>query len=200
MPSDRRVPDRVTHAAARSRRSRISNFVGGEAATNLSTVELGADRNVCVVSSVQTNLIVDVFAVTTVTVRVATGAPVVRQADLAAVRPGSDRLRDRVRRRNGDGERRDERRTPAVHIGDPVGRRRTRHVGRNRHIDLSLAHGPTRRRFDDPPGRGPELPLPLRSTGLPAARGAPTGGSGTRLVPHDLGLLPARTRPRTVRT
>lgn len=39
------------------------NFVRGEAATNLSTVELGADRQICVVSSVPTNLIVDVFGV-----------------------------------------------------------------------------------------------------------------------------------------
>jgi hypothetical protein len=41
------------------------NFVAGEAATNLSAVDLGADRKVCVVASVQTNLIVDVFAVMT---------------------------------------------------------------------------------------------------------------------------------------
>ncbi|HYN33441.1 MAG TPA: hypothetical protein VES40_12510, partial [Ilumatobacteraceae bacterium] len=50
------------------------NFVGGEAATNLSAVDLGADRKVCVVSSVQTNLIVDVFAVMTAP----SGSPVER--------------------------------------------------------------------------------------------------------------------------
>ncbi len=50
------------------------NFVGGEAATNLSAVDLGADRQVCVVSSVQTNLIVDVFAVMTAP----SGSPVER--------------------------------------------------------------------------------------------------------------------------
>ena len=41
------------------------NFVRGEAATNLSTVKLGADRKICIVSSVQTNVIVDVFGVMT---------------------------------------------------------------------------------------------------------------------------------------
>jgi hypothetical protein len=41
------------------------NYVRGEAATNLATIELGADRKVCIVSSVQTNVIVDVFAVMT---------------------------------------------------------------------------------------------------------------------------------------
>ncbi len=41
------------------------NYVAGEAATNLATIELGADRQVCIVSSVQTNVIVDVFAVMT---------------------------------------------------------------------------------------------------------------------------------------
>ena len=41
------------------------NYVTGEAATNLATIELGADRRVCVVSSVPTNVIVDVFAVMT---------------------------------------------------------------------------------------------------------------------------------------
>ncbi len=39
------------------------NFRTGEAATNLATIELGADRQVCMVSSVRTNVIVDVFAV-----------------------------------------------------------------------------------------------------------------------------------------
>ena len=37
----------------------------GEAATNLATIELGVDRRVCIVSSVRTNVIVDVFAVMT---------------------------------------------------------------------------------------------------------------------------------------
>lgn len=41
------------------------NYVAGEAATNLATIELGSDRRVCVVSSVATNVIVDVFAVMT---------------------------------------------------------------------------------------------------------------------------------------
>jgi hypothetical protein len=41
------------------------NFVTAEAATNLATVELGTDLKVCVVSSVATNVIVDVFAVMT---------------------------------------------------------------------------------------------------------------------------------------
>ncbi len=41
------------------------NYIRGEAATNLATIELGVDRRVCVVSSVQTNVIVDVFAVMT---------------------------------------------------------------------------------------------------------------------------------------
>lgn len=41
------------------------NFVRGEAATNLSTVKLGANRKVCIVSSVQTNVIVDVFGAMT---------------------------------------------------------------------------------------------------------------------------------------
>jgi hypothetical protein len=41
------------------------NYVTGEAATNLATIELGVDRRVCIVSSVQTNVIVDVFAVMT---------------------------------------------------------------------------------------------------------------------------------------
>jgi hypothetical protein len=41
------------------------NYVTGEAATNLATIELGADRQVCIVSSVATNVIVDVFAVMT---------------------------------------------------------------------------------------------------------------------------------------
>ena len=41
------------------------NYVAGEAATNLATIELGADRQVCIVSSVSTNVIVDVFAVMT---------------------------------------------------------------------------------------------------------------------------------------
>ena len=41
------------------------NYVRGEAATNLATIELGADRRVCIVSSVPTNVIVDVFAVMT---------------------------------------------------------------------------------------------------------------------------------------
>ena len=41
------------------------NYVRGEAATNLATIELGVDRRVCIVSSVQTNVIVDVFAVMT---------------------------------------------------------------------------------------------------------------------------------------
>lgn len=41
------------------------NYVRGEAATNLATIELGADRQVCVVSSVRTNVIVDVFGVMT---------------------------------------------------------------------------------------------------------------------------------------
>ena len=39
------------------------NFRTQEAATNLATIELGADRQVCIVSSVRTNVIVDVFAV-----------------------------------------------------------------------------------------------------------------------------------------
>ncbi len=39
------------------------NYVTGEAATNLATIELGSDRQVCIVSSVRTNVIVDVFAV-----------------------------------------------------------------------------------------------------------------------------------------
>ena len=39
------------------------NYVAGEAATNLATIELGVDRRVCIVSSVPTNVIVDVFAV-----------------------------------------------------------------------------------------------------------------------------------------
>ena len=50
------------------------NFVRGEAATNLATVELGADRQICVVSSVQTNIIVDVFGVMTAP----SGSPVER--------------------------------------------------------------------------------------------------------------------------
>jgi hypothetical protein len=50
------------------------NFVAGEAATNLATVELGADRRICVVASVQTNIIVDVFGVMTAP----TGSPVER--------------------------------------------------------------------------------------------------------------------------
>ncbi len=41
------------------------NYVAREAATNLATIELGADRRICIVSSVQTNVIVDVFAVMT---------------------------------------------------------------------------------------------------------------------------------------
>ncbi len=41
------------------------NYRTGEAATNLATIELGADRQVCIVSSVRTNVIVDVFAVMT---------------------------------------------------------------------------------------------------------------------------------------
>ncbi len=41
------------------------NYVRGEAATNLATIELGVDRRVCIVSSVRTNVIVDVFAVVT---------------------------------------------------------------------------------------------------------------------------------------
>ena len=41
------------------------NYVTGEAATNLATIELGVDRRVCIVSSVRTNVIVDVFAVMT---------------------------------------------------------------------------------------------------------------------------------------
>ena len=41
------------------------NYVRGEAATNLATIELGVDRRVCIVSSVRTNVIVDVFAVMT---------------------------------------------------------------------------------------------------------------------------------------
>lgn len=41
------------------------NYVTGEAATNLATIELGVDRRVCIVSSVQTNVIVDVFAAMT---------------------------------------------------------------------------------------------------------------------------------------
>jgi hypothetical protein len=41
------------------------NYVRGEAATNLATIELGVDRQVCISSSVQTNVIVDVFAVMT---------------------------------------------------------------------------------------------------------------------------------------
>jgi hypothetical protein len=41
------------------------NYVTGEAATNLATIELGIDRRVCIVSSVRTNVIVDVFAVMT---------------------------------------------------------------------------------------------------------------------------------------
>jgi len=41
------------------------NFVRNEAATNLATIELGVDRRVCIVSSVRTNVIVDVFAVMT---------------------------------------------------------------------------------------------------------------------------------------
>lgn len=41
------------------------NYVAGEAATNLATIELGVDRRVCIVSSVRTNVIVDVFAVMT---------------------------------------------------------------------------------------------------------------------------------------
>lgn len=41
------------------------NYVAGEAATNLATIELGTDRRVCIVSSVSTNVIVDVFAVMT---------------------------------------------------------------------------------------------------------------------------------------
>jgi hypothetical protein len=41
------------------------NYVRGEAATNLATIELGVDRRVCIVSSVQTNVIVDVFGVMT---------------------------------------------------------------------------------------------------------------------------------------
>ena len=41
------------------------NYVRGEAATNLATIELGADRRVCIVSSVPTNVIVDVFGVMT---------------------------------------------------------------------------------------------------------------------------------------
>ena len=41
------------------------NYVRGEAATNLATIELGVDRRICMVSSVQTNVIVDVFAVMT---------------------------------------------------------------------------------------------------------------------------------------
>jgi len=41
------------------------NYVRGEAATNLATIELGVDRRICIVSSVQTNVIVDVFGVMT---------------------------------------------------------------------------------------------------------------------------------------
>ena len=41
------------------------NYVRGEAATNLATIELGSDRKVCIVSSVRTNVIVDVFGVMT---------------------------------------------------------------------------------------------------------------------------------------
>jgi hypothetical protein len=50
------------------------NYVTGEAATNLATIELGVDGRVCVVSSVRTNVIVDVFAVMTVPA----GSPVER--------------------------------------------------------------------------------------------------------------------------
>ena len=50
------------------------NYVAGEAATNLATIELGVDRRVCIVSSVQTNVIVDVFA----TMTAPPGSPVER--------------------------------------------------------------------------------------------------------------------------
>ena len=50
------------------------NYVAGEAATNLATIELGVDRRVCIVSSVPTNVIVDVFAVMTAP----TGSPLER--------------------------------------------------------------------------------------------------------------------------
>jgi hypothetical protein len=52
------------------------NYVAGEAATNLATIELGVDRRVCIVSSVRTNVIVDVFAVMTAP----PGSPVERLA------------------------------------------------------------------------------------------------------------------------
>jgi hypothetical protein len=52
------------------------NYVRGEAATNLATIELGSNRQVCIVSSVATNVIVDVFAVMTAP----SGSPVERLA------------------------------------------------------------------------------------------------------------------------
>jgi hypothetical protein len=52
------------------------NFRGGENATNLAIIELGADRLTCVVSSAQTELIVDVFGVMTAP----TGSPIERLA------------------------------------------------------------------------------------------------------------------------
>ena len=50
------------------------NYVAREAATNLATIELGVDRLICIVSSVQTNVIVDVFGVMTAP----SGSPVER--------------------------------------------------------------------------------------------------------------------------
>jgi hypothetical protein len=41
------------------------NYVTGEAATNLAAIELGSEGRVCIVSSVATNVIVDVFGVMT---------------------------------------------------------------------------------------------------------------------------------------
>jgi hypothetical protein len=52
------------------------NYVRGEAATNLATIELGSNRQVCIVSSVATNVIVDVFAV----MNAPAGSPVERLA------------------------------------------------------------------------------------------------------------------------
>ena len=56
---------RRSRAGGRCRTSSTLNYVRGEAATNLATIELGVDRRVCIVSSVRTNVIVDVFAVMT---------------------------------------------------------------------------------------------------------------------------------------
>ncbi len=130
------------------------NYVAGEAATNLATIELGVDRRVCIVSSVPTNVIVDVFAVMTGP----TGSPLERLSfDKPAWPPfnaGGHGLRHRVRcgyhRRRRYVECHHEHRPPAVHLGHVVGRRWNPGGGRHGYDQLRAGHRPAGGFGNDP--------------------------------------------------